>query len=150
MYDLSLTRQSLPNDKYLYLLGVSLSVFSSNWGFVIENIIGTDESKDWYSLIDKTGGSLRDDIKMTISKKADNAIEELFSEIVDMRNRIVHGFRITSKEGEQILATKEEKKGNQLYIDEQYLTIFINKNSKLSEMLERYRKEMRNKEESEI
>ena len=69
MYDLSLTRQSLPDNRYLYLLGVSLSVFSSNWGFVIENIIGTDESKDWYSLIDKTGGNLRDDIKLTITKK---------------------------------------------------------------------------------
>ena len=39
MYDTSLTRQALPSKRYCYLLGVALSVFISNNGFIIENIL---------------------------------------------------------------------------------------------------------------
>ena len=109
LYDTSLTRQALPSKRYCYLLGVALSVFISNNGFIIENILRTD-----------------------------NDIYTLFEEIVGMRNRIIHGFRITAASGEQIIATKE-RNGNQYYIDELYLTRFIRLNERLSSMLHDYR-----------
>lgn len=91
------TRQSLPTKKYRELLGSALFVFSSNNSFIIENIIKIDPSNDWYELVDKESGRLKDFISKTISKKSkDNKIENLFLEIVRMRNRIIHGFSITS------------------------------------------------------
>ena len=60
-----------------------------------------------------------------------------------MRNRIIHGFRVTSKDGKQIIATKERAKDNveekQYYIDEAYLEKFINLNSELSILLHELR-----------
>lgn len=141
MYE-SYTRQSLPTKEYRELLGSALCVFSSNNGFIIENIIKTNDSFDWYELIDKESGLLRRTISETISNKCGNTeIEDLFFEVVNMRNRIIHGFRITSKSGEQVLATKTRKKdGNdQFEITNEYLMEFIKKNDKLSDLLHRYR-----------
>ena len=56
--DRSIVRQSLPSDEYLYLLGVSLSVFASNYGFMIENISRVDPSYNWYELIDAMSGQI--------------------------------------------------------------------------------------------
>lgn len=58
-----------------------------------------------------------------------------------MRNRIIHGFSITSENGEQILATKTRMKdgNNQYHITEEYLSDFIKKNEELSDMLHEYR-----------
>ncbi len=57
MYDTSLTRMSLPTERYRLLLGTALSVFSSNNSFVIENILHTDDSYSWFKLIDKESGT---------------------------------------------------------------------------------------------
>lgn len=141
MYE-NYTRQSLPTKEYRELLGSALCVFSSNNGFIIENIIKTNVSFDWYELIDKESGLLRKAISETISKKCKNTdIEDLFLEIVNMRNRIIHGFRITSKNGEQVLATKTRKKeGNvQFEITNEYLMDFIKKNEQLNYLLHQYR-----------
>lgn len=141
MYE-NYTRQSLPTKEYRELLGSALCVFSSNNGFIIENIIKTNHSFDWYELIDKESGYLRNMISETISNQCGNTdIEDLFVEIVNMRNRIIHGFRITSENGEQILATKTRKKdGNiQFEITEEYLMDFIKKNERLSDLLHQYR-----------
>ena len=60
--------------------------------------------------------NLKNSIADTISRNTGNKdIEILFSEIVEMRNRIIHGFRITSKQGEQILATKISKKRMEIF-----------------------------------
>ena len=141
MYE-NYTRQSLPTKEYRELLGSALCVFSSNNGFIIENIIKTNVSFDWYELIDKESGLLRKAISETISKKCKNTdIEDLFLEIVNMRNRIIQGFRITSKNGEQVLATKTRKKeGNvQFEITNEYLMDFIKKNEQLNYLLHQYR-----------
>lgn len=141
MYE-NYTRQSLPTKEYRELLGSALCVFSSNNGFIIENIIKTNNSFNWYELIDKESGLLKKIISDTISNKCGNTkIEDLFLEIVNMRNRIIHGFRITSKSGEQVLATKTRKKdGNiQFEITDEYLMDFIKKNEKLSDLLHQYR-----------
>lgn len=142
MYE-TYSKQSLPEKEYRELLGTALCVFSSNNGFLIENIIRTNVSPDsWYDLIDKTSGQLKAHLSSTISKKSGNKdIENLFLEIVEMRNRIIHGFRITSKEGEQILATKERKENGHLQfeITPKYLMDFIEKNDRLSDLLHEYR-----------
>ena len=138
----SYTRQSLPTNEYLELLGIALCVFSSNNGFMIENIIKTDDSISWYELVDLESGNLKNYISETISIKEDNTvIQNLFLEIVNMRNRIVHGFRITSESGEQILATKTLKKYGdvQFEITKEFLLDFIIKNEKLSDLLHQYR-----------
>lgn len=141
MYE-AYTRQSLPSKKYRELLGSALCVFNSNNSFMIENIIRTDSANDWYELIDKVSGKLRDKISTTISINSGNTdIEDIFMEIVEMRNRIIHSFQITSPSGEQVLATKTSKKdGNiQFEITEAYLMEFIKKNEELSTLLHNYR-----------
>lgn len=142
MYE-TCSKQSLPEKEYRELLGTALCVFSSNNGFLIENIIRTNASlASWYDLIDKTSGQLKTHLSNTISKKSRNKdIENLFLEIVEMRNRIIHGFRITSKEGEQILTTKERKENGHLQfeITPKYLMDFIEKNDRLSDLLHEYR-----------
>lgn len=139
MYDSSLTRQSLPSEEYIRLVGIALCVFSSNNSFIIENIIHTDNKFSWYDLIDKESGQLNSDIAKTITKKVGSDIQQKFADIVKKRNRIIHGFRITSKSGEQILGTKDKKTNQQFEITEDYLREFIRDNDELSQMLENYR-----------
>lgn len=137
----SYTRQALPSKKYRELLGSAVCVFNSNNAFVIENILHTNNTDyDWYSLTDNLSGSLIASVKATITKKAGKEIEDLFSELVEMRNRIIHSFQVTY-EGEQVLATKTKvNKGNkQFIITEEYLLDFIKKNERLSDLLNDYR-----------
>ena len=143
MYE-SYTRQALPSKEYRELLGSAVCVFNSNNAFVIENILHTDSVNfNWYRLIDKKSGQLVDDIKRTITNEAGVDIEDLFSELVEMRNRIIHSFQVTY-EGEQVLATKTKvNKGNkQFIITEEYLLDFIKKNERLSDLLNDYRKQL--------
>ena len=141
MYE-SYTRQALPSKEYRELLGSAICVFNSNNAFVIENILHTNNDDfDWFSLIDKESGKLRNSIKATITAVAGDEIEVLFAEIVEMRNRIIHSFQITY-DGEQILATKTKvADGNvQFKITKEYLRDFIKKNQRLSNLLYKYRK----------
>lgn len=139
MYDTSLTRMSLPDERYRMLLGTALCVFSSNNSFVIENILNTDDSYSWFELVDKESGQLKPYIAKTITQKAGSDIADKFAEIVEMRNRIIHGFRCTSPNGEQVIATKERGSGKQFYITEEYMIRFIRMNEELSDMLYEYR-----------
>lgn len=145
MYEV-FSRQSLPSKKYRELVGTAVCVFNSNNGFIIENILREDDDEiyNWYALIDKTSGQLKIPIKETISKKSDDTIATLFEELVIIRNRIMHSFRITAPEGissdndNQMLATKY-KDGNQVIITEEYLLDFIKKNEELSSKLHGFR-----------
>lgn len=134
MYDLMLTHQSVPSERYRVLLGTAISVFSSNNGFIIENVLRIDDSTSWYELIDKTSGA----VKKYVDGKLPKTIVQLFGDLVDMRNRIIHGFRITNEKGEQTIATKD-KSGRQFEITEDYLQDFIHKNDKLASMLHEFR-----------
>ena len=137
MYE-NYTRQSLPERYYRELLGSAVCVFNSNNGFIIENILKINsEDYNWHNLIDKTSGNITNIVKKEISSKCGDEIEKLFSELVNERNRIVHSFRITNGNDEQVLATKaKEKDGNkQFEITEEYLLNFIKKNEKLSDLL---------------
>ena len=145
MYE-SYTRQALPSKRYRELLGTALCVFNSNNAFVIENILHTDRKNyDWYSLIDKESGRLKSTIEATICLNGGHAVAELFADIIQKRNRIVHSFQITDKDGEQRLATKTPiKNGNkQFVITEDYLMQFIKDNQRLSSLLYEYRRNIK-------
>ena len=145
MYE-NYTRQSLPDRQYRELLGSALCVFNQNNSFIIETILRiqeeTNESKEktkvkkynWYNLIDCKSGELKEPVKKLISKEYGDDIEILFSKLVDMRNRIMHSYQTTNKQGRQVLATKEKiKDGNkQFEITEEYLKNFIKLNETLS------------------
>ena len=140
------TRQALPSKEYRELLGSAICVFNSNNAFIIENILHTDNTtNNWYDLVDLTSGALSRKINDTISRRAGNDIAKLFSELVEMRNRIIHSFQITAENGEQVLATKtrKEDRNRQFRITEDYLMEFIQKNGILSDKLHEYRKSLR-------
>lgn len=140
MYE-SYSKQSLPERQYREYLGSALCVFNSNNSFVIENILRNDQSGErcWYDLIDKESGQLKNHVKETITKQFGPAVEQLFSDIIDKRNRIIHSFQITDKDNKQRLATKERNSGEQFVITEEYLLEFIADNEKLSTLLEAIR-----------
>lgn len=141
MYE-NYTRQALPSKSYRELLGSALCVFNSNNAFIIENILRSDDNSQhhWHNLLDLESGKLATPIKKTINQKTDEAIANLFAELVIMRNRIIHSFQITSND-EQVLATKNRvKDGNQQFIiTETYLQNFIKKNEELSSVLHNFR-----------
>ncbi|MEG0322071.1 MAG: hypothetical protein RR606_07755, partial [Oscillospiraceae bacterium] len=70
MYE-NCTRQALPEENYLKLLGTALCVFNANIAFLIENILRNDKEEQytWYELIDETSSGLKASIKKTISQK---------------------------------------------------------------------------------
>ena len=142
MYE-SYTHQSLPSKCYRELLGTALCVFNSNNAFIIETILRLDISGDydWYRLTDMESGQLKPSIANVISTNCGNEIYMLFEDLINRRNRIIHSYQITNKDGEQVLATKEKiNKGNkQFEITEEYLMEFIQLNDKLSSMLHNLR-----------
>lgn len=133
------TQQALPDKHYRELLGSALCVFNSNNSFIIETVLRHSNSYSWYSLIDLESGKLKKVVRDAISKEYGDEIEKLFSDIIEQRNRIIHSFRITNKQGKQVLATKEYKKSEQFEITEDYLLNFIKLNEKLSNMLHDFR-----------
>ena len=137
------THQSLPGKYYRELLGSAICVFNSNNAFIIETILRMDISGryDWYHLTDLESGKLRKNVHDILLKECGEEIEALFAELINQRNRIVHSYRITNKQNEQVLATKtKEKEGNkQFEITEEYLLDFIKSNDRLSELLHNLR-----------
>ena len=119
---------------------VSSVRFNSNNSFIIENILREDGGRNysWYDLIDKTSGQLKAAINDTITTKAGSEIAQIFSDLVDKRNRIIHSFQITNDDKEQILATKD-KQHNQFVITKEYLLDFIKGNEVLSDKLYTFR-----------
>lgn len=139
MYE-NYTRQSLPAKEYRELLGTAICVFNSNNSFIIENVLREDGGRNynWYDLIDKTSGQLKAAINDTITTKAGSEIAQIFSDLVDKRNRIIHRFQITNDDKKQILATKD-KQHNQFVITKEYLLDFIKANEVLRDKLYTFR-----------
>lgn len=95
MYE-SYSRQALPSTKYRELLGSALCVFNSNNAFIIENILNHDVGNySWHYLIDRTSGKLSGPIQETITRVSDTKIAEKFNDLIEVRNRIIHGFQVT-------------------------------------------------------
>ena len=139
------TRQAIPSQEYRELVGTALCVFNSNNAFIIENILHTNSiDYNWYDLTDKESGTLKRIVDATIQLNSSMEIYQLFSDIVDMRNRLAHSFLITDKDGQAILATKTTvKNGNiQFVITEDYLADFIKKNEELCLLLHEYRRHL--------
>ncbi len=134
------TRQSLPSKYYRELLGSALCTFNSNNAFIIENILRHDEDSlyNWGELINVTSGELFSPISKTITKQSNTKIAIKFENAIHMRNRIIHSFQITDKDGEQRLATRD-KQNNQFVITEEYLKEFIKVNEELSSALHEFR-----------
>ncbi len=139
------SRQSLPSKKYRELLGSAVCVFNSNNAFIIENILKNDSKNEysWHILIDRTSGRLKKPIEKTIISQSNSVIAGAFAEIVDMRNRIMHSFQVTSYEKSddvngQILATKYED-GKQEIITIDFLLNFIKSNEELATKLHDFR-----------
>ena len=132
------SKQSVPERKYRELLGTAICVFNSNNNFIIENILYNSDQHNWYELIDQESGKLKRIVKENIR---DAEIVDLFSELVEMRNRIIHSYQITDTDKKQKLATKtKQKDGNiQFVIKESYLLDFIKKNERLCLLLHNYR-----------
>lgn len=134
------TSQALPEKDYRELLGSAICVFNSNNNFMIENIlrIQTDDTYNWYTLIDKESGKLKSDVRKIINNEE---IYSLFEDIVVMRNRIIHSYQITeSQSNEQILCTKTKNPENkQFHITREYLMEFIKKNESLCLLLHKLR-----------
>ncbi len=141
MYE-SYSRQSMPERHYRELLGSAICVFNQNNAFIIENILRNDWAGiyNWYDLIDLESGKLKSKVKEIITSKFGDEVEKLFSELIVMRNRIIHSFQIT-KDNQQLLATKEPQKdgGKQFVITEDYLHDFIKKNEMLSDLFHNIR-----------
>ncbi len=140
------SRQPLPSKKYRELLGSAVCVFNSNNGFIIENILKNDHANEysWHELIDRTSGQLSKAVENTITKQSNTDISETFKKIVNIRNRIMHSFRITSYEKSddldgQILATKY-RNGKQEIITIDFLLDFIKKNEVLAIKLYDFRR----------
>lgn len=142
------SRQALPSKKYRELLGTAVCVFNANNAFIIENILANDKpgQYNWHQLIDHTSGRLLEPVKRTITKNSNAVIMTKFSDIIDVRNRIMHSFQATAPVGSgisddednQILATKY-KDGRQEYITEQFLYKFIKDNEDLCLELHNFR-----------
>lgn len=142
------SRQPLPSKKYRELLGAAVCVFNANNAFIIENILANDMpgQYNWHQLIDLTSGRLLEPVKRTITKNSNAVIMTKFSDIINVRNRIMHSFQVTAPvdsgisddQDNQILATKY-KDGRQEYITEQFLYKFIKDNEDLSLELHNFR-----------
>ena len=142
---IELTSQAVPSQEYRELVGTALFVFNSNNSFIIENILHTNSAEfNWYDLVDKESGHLVPIVAATIQMQTTEDIYKLFSEIVIMRNRIIHSFAITDTDGEAKLATKTKvREGNkQFIITKEYLIDFIKKNEALCSMLHEYRRKL--------
>ncbi|KKL73290.1 hypothetical protein LCGC14_2076380 [marine sediment metagenome] len=139
------SRQALPSKKYRELLGSAVCVFNSNNAFIIENILKNDQANEysWHELIDHTSGQLSTAVKNTITRQSNTDIAKSFNEIIEIRNRIMHSFQVTSYEKSddvdgQILSTKY-KNGKQEVITIEFLLDFIRKNESLAIKLHDFR-----------
>lgn len=60
-------------------------------------------------MIEYISGQLKPTAEKILSEKIGNDdIFNLFSDLINRRNRIVHSYQITAEDGPQILATKEK------------------------------------------
>ena len=130
-----ITRQSLPDEEYLKLVGISICVFNQNFGFIIENILSKEEKNSWYDLVDKTSGNhnIMKSIDSLCTKYNIHNLYDLYEDISNRRNRLCHSLQCTFQ-NRQIMFTKD-KNNNQYIIDEEWLKKIIKDNEHLCDLL---------------
>lgn len=138
----NITRQSTSDDEFLYLLGVCQWVFNSNCNFVIEMIDkehhnNSDEA--WCKLIELTAGQLLN-YKNKIITILGTEIYNLFSDVLEERNIIIHSFPTGEKVDNYVIPIyRNDSKNKYIRIDKKLLVNFIEKNEKLSDLIYRFR-----------
>jgi hypothetical protein len=138
----NLTKQSTSNDELLKLLGISLWVFNSNCGFIIEMIDKehhNNSSEHWHKLIELTSGSLLD-YKNLIITILGKEIYDLFYSLVEDRNCIIHSMPTGEKVDNYVIPIyRNDTKNRYVRIDKSFLISFIKKNEQLSDKIHKHR-----------
>ena len=149
----------LPKDDYTYLLGASLFVFDRINTFVVENLgyTGLAGKHDWYHLIDARQLSYVKLIREHIDHELNTSIADQFDQLLNERNRIVHGFPVTIGEKEndnreQVMDTKTKhndknpaNRNKQHIITREEMQKFIADCMDLNNQLISVRKQLRDK-----
>ena len=137
-----ITRQSTSDDEFLYLLGVSQWVFNSNCGFIIEMIDKEHHNNSnelWKELIELTAGRLLN-YKNKIIAILGRDIYNLFGELVDDRNSIIHSIPTGEKVNDYVISIyRNDKKNKYIKVDKKFLINFIKKNEELSNAIHKFR-----------
>lgn len=138
----TLTRQSTSDEEFLYLLGTCQWVFNSNFGFIIEMIDKehhNNSDERWTTLIELTAGRLlnyKDKIITILGKE----IYDLFDELVDKRNSIIHSMPTGEKVDNYVIPIyRNDSKHKYIKIDKSFLIDFIKKNERLSTLIHEFR-----------
>lgn len=138
----NITRQSISDEEFLYLLGACQWVFNSNFSFIIELIDKehhNNSDEKWNRLIELTAGRLLN-YKNKIITILDNNIYNLFCELVDERNSIIHSIPTGEKIDNYVIPIyRNDSRNKYIKIDKKYLKDFIKKNEKLSDLLHMFR-----------
>jgi len=138
MYDAGLTKQSLTEKEYLYLLGVSQWVFNSNCHFIIEMIDNehhNNSQTSWFEFLELTAGQIKNHGGL-VQKVLGGDIFKLFSDLVDRRNTIIHCFPSGKKEdGYYVPVYRKSKESPCKKITKEFLREFIQDNEELSSLI---------------
>lgn len=137
-----ITRQSTSDDEFLYLLGVSQWVFNSNCSFIIEMIDKEHHNNSnelWNKLIELTAGRLLN-YKNKIIAILGRDIYNLFAELVDDRNSIIHSIPTGEKVDDYVISIyRNDTKNKYVKVDKNFLKNFIQKNEELSNAIHKFR-----------
>lgn len=134
----NITRQSTSDEEFLYLLGLCQWVFNSNFNFIIEMIDKEHHDKSderWNLLIEFTAGKLLG-YKNKILTILGQDIYELFDELIDERNAIIHSIPTGEKVDNYVIPIyRNDSKKAYIRIDKKYLRNFIEKNQRLTDLI---------------
>lgn len=131
----------LPKLDYTALVGASVYYFDRCQSFIVELLVHQPTiGLEWRNLTDKTAGQLCPIVEKHLDDKSyiDPKLHDVFSDLSEQRDRIVHGYPVTDTEtGEQRLHTKNKEKtkneqdwekpdaGKQYPITHEYMLDFI-------------------------
>ena len=148
-----LTRLALPtDDTYLYRLGVALYGFASINSFMTEIICHIDKSQNRTSILEyETSGTILSIFKKVLKKiKVNEKYPEIhdiilqtanvFENLNEQRNDIIHPYPITNDKKEQILHRRKDKEGKYFEVNNAFLDQFISKLDNVSNSLYEIRK----------
>ena len=137
-----ITRQSTSDEEFLYLLGVAQWVFNSNCGFIIEMIDKEHHNmsnESWFKLIELTSGNLLKHKNMIVTILGSD-IYDLFNDLVDKRNSIIHSLPTGEKVDNYFIPIyRNDSKRKYIRIDKQFLIDFIKKNEILCDKIYAFR-----------
>ncbi|WP_156314362.1 selenium binding protein [Lacticaseibacillus camelliae] len=131
----------MPSEELRMLVGTSIITFNSNTQFLIENFLAKamPKNEDWWTLTDVEAGVVYERCHQFLVDLHRNDIADMFFDLVQRRNRIVHCFQFSHSDGSQALATLTRRTHQQFEIDKAYLLRFIKDNESLALLLDDFR-----------